>query len=108
MSEMMALRAHARGGPEKLVYESVRRPDPSSGEVLIEVHAAAITFAELSWDETWSHIPTIPSHEVSGVVAGLGADVERFSVGDEVFGRIPFERHGAAADFVTVSVDDLA
>lgn len=75
MSEMKALRAHVRGGPENLVYEVTRRPEPASDEVLIEVHAAAITFAELVWDETWSHTPTIPSHEVSGVVVELGADL---------------------------------
>lgn len=42
------------------------------------MHAAAITFAELTWDESWTtrdgrdRTPVIPSHEVSGTVAGLG------------------------------------
>ncbi|MEO5833870.1 MAG: NADP-dependent oxidoreductase [Nakamurella sp.] len=105
---MRALRAHTRGGPENLQYESAPRPEPGPGEVLIEVHAAAITFAELTWDETWSHLPTIPSHEVSGVVVGLGDAVERFRVGDEVFGLIRFDRQGAAAEYVTVPAGDLA
>ena len=47
---MMALRAHARGGPEQLVYEAAPVPVPGPGEALVAVHAAAITFAELSWD----------------------------------------------------------
>ena len=51
---MMALRAHARGGPEQLVYEQAPTPRPGPGEALIEVHAAAITFAELTWDQTWT------------------------------------------------------
>jgi len=51
---MMALRAHARGGPEQLVYESAPVPVPGPGEALVAVHAAAITFAELSWDESWT------------------------------------------------------
>ncbi len=81
MSTMMALRAHARGGPEQLVYEQAPVPSAGPGEVLIAVHAAAITFAELTWDLEWTtrdgkdRTPVIPSHEMSGVVAGLGAGV---------------------------------
>ena len=80
MADMTALRAHHRGGPEVLVVERAPIPAPGAGEVLIEVHAAAITFDELNWDETWMHdgvdrTPTIPSHEVSGVVAATGQDV---------------------------------
>src|SRR3954470_12789934 len=54
MATMRALRAHTRGGPEVLVYESVPRPTVTNGELLIAVHAAAITFDELAWPETWS------------------------------------------------------
>ena len=50
MGTMMALRAHARGGPEQLVYEQAPAPAAGPGEALIAVHAAAITFAELTWD----------------------------------------------------------
>ena len=45
---MMALRAHARGGPEQLVFEQAPVPVPWPGEALVEVHAAT-TFAELTW-----------------------------------------------------------
>jgi len=51
---MMALRAHTRGGPEQLVYEEAPTPVPGPGEALVEVHAAAITFAELTWDLSWT------------------------------------------------------
>src|ERR1700722_19853022 len=51
---MMALRAHRRGGPDQLEYETAPTPQPRAGEVLIEVHAAGITFAELDWDLTWT------------------------------------------------------
>jgi NADPH:quinone reductase-like Zn-dependent oxidoreductase len=87
---MMALRAHARGGPEQLVYEQAPTPLPGPGEALVEVHAAAITFAELTWDQTWTdsagqdRTPTIPSHEVSGTVAGLGPDAGTVQPGQEV------------------------
>jgi NADPH:quinone reductase-like Zn-dependent oxidoreductase len=116
MDTMMAVRAHQRGGPEVLVYESAPIPRPGAGEVLVEVHAAAITFAELSWDETWSHLPTVPSHEFSGVVSALGDDVRAtdvgddvsLDIGDEVYGLIRFDRDGAAAQFVTVAAVDIA
>jgi NADPH:quinone reductase-like Zn-dependent oxidoreductase len=107
MGSMMALRGHTRGGPDVLVYESAPRPTPRNGEVLIAVHAAAITFAELTWPETWTsggvdRTPVIPSHEFSGVVAEVGDGVTGLSAGDEVYGLVPFDRDGAAAEYVSV------
>src|SRR6476620_6190153 len=108
MTKMTALRAHRRGGPEVLDVEPAPVPQPAAGEVLVAVHAAGITFDELTWDETWTHVPVIPSHEVSGVVAATGTGVTDFAVGDEVYGLIRFDRDGAAADYVTVPAADLA
>jgi NADPH:quinone reductase-like Zn-dependent oxidoreductase len=110
---MKALRAHTRGGPEVLVYESAPRPTPQDGELLVAVHAAAITFDELTWPETWSsdgvdRTPIVPSHEFSGVVAEVGGGVTDLAVGDEVYGLAPFDRDGAAAEFVRVPVDFVA
>src|ERR1700710_2295981 len=100
MATMKALRAHARGGPEQLVYEDVPRPSPGPGEALIEVHAAGITFDELTWDPSWTtpdgndRTPMIPSHEVSGVVTAVGEQASEVAVGDEVFALIDFYRDG--------------
>jgi NADPH:quinone reductase-like Zn-dependent oxidoreductase len=110
---MMALRAHSRGGPEVLVYESAPVPVPGPDEVLVEVHAAAITFAELTWEETWSRggvdrTPVVPGHEVSGVVVGTGGPGLGLDVGDEVYGLVRFDRDGAAAGYVAVPAADLA
>ncbi len=110
---MMALRAHSRGGPEVLVYEPAPIPATGAHEVLVEVYAAAITFAELSWQETWQRdghdrTPIVPSHEVSGVVAAIGAEVTGLDVGTAVYGLIRFDRDGAAADYVAVPAVDLA
>jgi NADPH:quinone reductase-like Zn-dependent oxidoreductase len=114
MATMMALRAHARGGPEELVYESAPVPAPGPGEALVAVHAAGITFAELTWDLSWTtrdgrdRTPVIPSHEVSGVISALGPGVTGLAVGDEVFALIDFDRNGAAADYVAVPAAHLA
>jgi NADPH:quinone reductase-like Zn-dependent oxidoreductase len=113
LTEMTALRAHRRGGPEVLVVERAPVPVPAAGEVLVAVRAAAITFDELTWEETWTRdgadrTPVIPSHEVSGVVSEIGSGVADFTAGDEVYGLVPFDRDGAAAEYVTVPAADLA
>ncbi|MGI8457574.1 MAG: alcohol dehydrogenase catalytic domain-containing protein, partial [Propionibacteriaceae bacterium] len=110
---MMALRAHTRGGPEVLVVEPAPVPVPGPDEVLLEVYAAAITFAELTWEETWQRngadrTPVIPAHEVSGVVVATGGPDLGFAVGDKVFGLIRFDRDGAAAEYVALPAADLA
>src|ERR1700744_1839398 len=111
---MMALRAHTRGGPEQLVYEQAPVPAGRPGEVLVAVHAAGITFAELSWDLPWTtsdgtdRTPVIPAHELSGIVARTGPGVSDPAAGDPVLGLIDFDRDGAAAEFVTVPAANLA
>jgi len=77
------------------------------------VHAAAITYDELLWDESWTRngidrTPIIPSHEVSGTVAALGDRVRDLKIGQDVYGLIEFDRNGAAAQYVTVPAADLA
>lgn len=113
MAEMTALRAHRRGGPEVLAVESAPVPVPAAGEVLVAVHAAAITFDELTWEETWTRdgvdrTPTIVSHEVSGVIAETGPGVTDVQPGDDVYGLVAFDRDGAAAEFVAMPATDLA
>jgi NADPH:quinone reductase-like Zn-dependent oxidoreductase len=112
MTDMMALRAHARGGPEQLVYERAPMPDPGTGEVVVAVHAAGITFAELTWDATWTRdgrdrTPIVPAHEVSGTIAEIGPGVMGLRGGDEVYGLIRFDRDGAAAQYVSIPAADL-
>lgn len=113
MDTMQAIRAHTRGGAEQLHLEQAPVPVPADDEVLVRVHAAAITYDELLWDESWTRdgrdrTPIIPSHEVSGVVAATGAGVTDLSVGQEVYGLIAFDRDGAAAQYVAVRAADLA
>jgi NADPH:quinone reductase-like Zn-dependent oxidoreductase len=117
-TQMQAVRAHVRGGPEVLEYESAPVPQPAADEVLVQVHAAAITFAELTWDESWTRdgndrTPVIPSHEVSGTVLEMGAAAAALlpagiGIGDDVYGLIRFDRDGAAAEYVAVPAADLA
>ena len=103
----LAVRLHPPGaGPADLRVEELPMPAPGPGEVLLEVRAASITRDELTWPV--DRLPAIPSYEVSGVVAALGADVTTLAVGDEVFGLTPFDRDGVATRFAAIPADALA
>ena len=91
--------------PASLACETVPVPDPGPGEVLVEVHATAVTAGELTWPESW---PAIPCHDLSGVVAETGSGVPGWRPGDEVYGLVGFDRPGAAAEYVTAPAADLA
>ena len=114
MSAMMALRAHARGGPEQLVYEQARRRSPDRAKCSLPCTLRRFTFAELTWDLEWTtrddkdRTPVIPSHEMSGIVADLGVGVAGLAAGDEVIGLIDFDRDGAAAEYVVMPGAHLA
>lgn len=111
---MMALRAHARGGPEQLVWEPAPRPVPAAGEVVVRVEATGITFAEFTWDLSWQtadgidRTPVIPGHELVGRVSDIASDVVDVAVGDEVWALVPFDRDGAAAEYVAIEASIVA
>ena len=80
------------GPPENLVVEDMPDPVPESGQLLVEVKAAAVTFPDtLMLEDKYQFKappPYIPGGEVAGVVAALGDGVEGFSVGDRVVGGL--------------------
>ena len=90
---MLAVRLHDDG----LKVEEIETPSPDPGEVLVRVHAAAITRGELEWPV--DRLPAIPSYELSGVVVGSG---------EEVYALTPFDRDGVAAEYSVVPADVLA
>ncbi len=111
---MKAIRLHARGGPEQLVYEDAPEPVLGSDDALVRVHACAITPTELSWPDTYTtwegadRLPSIPGHELSGVVERVAAEVRDVNPGDAVYALTDFRRDGAAAEYVAVRAADLA
>ena len=76
--------------------------------MLVAVRSAAITFDELTWEETWSHWD--PGDPLARGVwrGGRGQGVTDLAPGDEVFGLIRFDRDGAAPEYVAVPAADLA
>jgi NADPH:quinone reductase-like Zn-dependent oxidoreductase len=111
---MKAIRIHQRAGVEGLVYEDAPDPHPNEGDVVVQVHAAAFTPGELEWPGTWAdragrdRIPSIPGHEVAGVVTAVGYGTPGFTVGDRVFGLTDWRRDGTAAEYVAVEARNLA
>lgn len=90
---MRAVRLHKDG----LKLEEISHPEPADGEVLVRVHAAAITRDELTWPT--DRLPAIPSYELSGVVEATG---------EEVMALTPFDRDGVAAEYAVVPSSVLA
>jgi NADPH:quinone reductase-like Zn-dependent oxidoreductase len=80
-----------------LKVEEIETPSPHRGEVLVRVHAAAITRDELGWPV--DRLPAVPSYELSGVVVDSG---------EEVYALTPFDRDGVAAEYAVVPADVLA
>jgi NADPH:quinone reductase-like Zn-dependent oxidoreductase len=88
---MKAIVAHEYGGPEVLKFEDY--PDPVAGpsEVLLKVAAASVNpidykrRAGLTQEFYPMNFPSQIGVDVSGTVLKIGAGVEGFSVGDEVF-----------------------
>ncbi|HWM17007.1 MAG TPA: NADP-dependent oxidoreductase [Microbacterium sp.] len=92
------------------------RPNPQAGgnDVLIEVHASGFTPGELTWPGTWvdhlgrNRTPSIPGHEVAGVVSALGYGTRGLTVGQRVFGLSAWDRDGTLAEYVVVEARNLA
>lgn len=87
---MRALLATAIGGPEVLEWGDVPEPSPGAGEVKVRVLAAAVNWSDiLEREGRYPGGPTPPfvlGHDVLGEVVELGEGVDRFTVGERVYG----------------------
>jgi NADPH:quinone reductase-like Zn-dependent oxidoreductase len=94
----------------------VERPQPEAAlnDVLVEVHASGFTPGELSWPSSWTdrlgrdRTPSIPGHELAGVVSALGYGTRGLSIGQRVFGLTDWTRDGTLAEYVAVEARNLA
>ena len=94
----------------------VERPEPNAAEndVVVEAHASGFTPGELTWTGTWTdrlgrdRTPSIPGHELAGVVSALGYGTRGLSVGQRVFGLTDWTRDGTPAEYAAVEARNLA
>src|SRR5690242_4635662 len=92
------------------------RPEPVAAinDVVVQVHAAGWVPTELEWPSTWTdranrdRTPSIPGHELAGVVTAVGYGTTGLSVGQRVFGLADWYRDGALAQYVAIEARNLA
>ena len=91
---MRAVLCREWGEVDDLRVEEVRAPTPGSGEVLIEVKATAVNYADALMTagryQTRPELPFSPGLETAGVVAACGAGVARFQPGDRVMAILAY------------------
>src|ERR1700739_4252228 len=89
-------------------------PQAADNDVVVRVHAAGFTPGELDWPGTWTdraghdRTPSVPGHELSGVVTELGYGTTGLSVGQRVFGLADWARDGSLAEYTAVEARNLA
>jgi NADPH:quinone reductase-like Zn-dependent oxidoreductase len=94
----------------------VERPVPEAAinDVLVRVHASGFVATELAWPSTWAdrlgrdRTPSVPGHELAGVVSGLGYGTTGLSLGQRVFGLGDWTRDGSLAEYAAVEARNLA
>ncbi|MET9479349.1 NADP-dependent oxidoreductase [Streptomyces sp. NPDC006638] len=112
---MQAVTVHDRdAGTGGLALTELPYPHAAENDVIVRVHAAGFTRGELSWPATWTdragrdRTPSVPGHELSGVVAELGYGTTGLTVGQRVFGLADWTRNGSLAEYAAVEARNLA
>jgi NADPH:quinone reductase-like Zn-dependent oxidoreductase len=94
----------------------VERPEPQAAinDVVVQVHASGFVGTELTWPSTWTdrlrreRAPSIPGHELAGVITALGYGTTGLSVGQRVFGLTDWYRDGTLAEYAAIEARNLA
>jgi len=101
-------------GVAGLSFTDLPHPEAASNDVVVRVHAASFIFNELEWPDTWTdragrdRTPSVPGHDLSGVVVELGYGTTGLSVGQRVFGLADWARNGSLAEYTAVEARNLA
>ncbi|MDX2701683.1 NADP-dependent oxidoreductase [Streptomyces sp. PA03-6a] len=89
-------------------------PLPAINDVIVRIHASGFVPTEMEWPSTWADragrdkTPSIPGHELAGVVTALGYGTTGLSVGQRVFGLADWHRDGTLAEYVAIEARNLA
>jgi len=109
---MKAVRVHAFGGLDAMVYEDVPRPTPGPGQVLVRVAAAGVGPWDL-WVRSGKSalpqpLPLTLGADLSGVVEAVGEGVTGFEPGSAVYGATNARFTGAYADYALAEATMIA
>jgi NADPH:quinone reductase-like Zn-dependent oxidoreductase len=111
--QAMTVRDRA-AGVDGLRLSDIPHPHAAENDVIVRVHAAGFTPGELDWPGTWTdragrdRAQSVPGHDLSGVVAGLGYGTTGLTVGQRVFGLADWTRDGSLAEYTAVEARNLA
>jgi NADPH:quinone reductase-like Zn-dependent oxidoreductase len=89
-------------------------PQPAINDVVVRIHASGFVPTEMEWPSTWTdrldrdRTPSIPGHELAGVVTALGYGTAGLSMGQRVFGLTDWTRDGTLAEYAAVEARNLA
>jgi NADPH:quinone reductase-like Zn-dependent oxidoreductase len=89
-------------------------PKPAINDVVVRIHASGFVPTEMEWPSTWTdrrdrdRRPSIPGHELAGVVTALGYGTTGLSVGQRVFGLADWYRDGTLAEQIAIEARNLA
>ncbi len=94
----------------------VERPEPPAAinDVIVQIHASGFVPTEMAWPSTWTdrrdrtRTPSIPGHELAGVITALGYGTTGLSVGQRVLGLADWYRDGTLAEYVAIEARNLA
>jgi NADPH:quinone reductase-like Zn-dependent oxidoreductase len=101
-------------GVEAMTWTDLDAPHAAENDVIVRVHAAGFTRGELTWPGTWidraghDRAPSVPGHELAGVVVELGYGTTGLTVGQRVFGLTDWARNGSLAEYAAVEARNLA
>jgi len=101
-------------GTAGMTLTDLPQPSVAINDVLVEVRASGWIATELEWPSTWTdraghdRTPSVPGHELAGVVTALGYGTTGLAVGDRVFGLADWHRNGTLAEYVAIEARNLA
>lgn len=80
------MKAYVLHGINDLRYEEVEKPDCPVGWAIIKVKAAGICSSDIPriYTKGTYHFPTIPGHELAGIVDSVGCDIDSSLIGKHV------------------------
>jgi NADPH:quinone reductase-like Zn-dependent oxidoreductase len=111
---MKAIRLHGSRNNATVSLDEIPMPKVGAGEVLVRVHATAVTQGELEWYPTWhtpdgdSRLNAVPSHEFSGIIEELAPDVQGLETSEAVYGLNSWFIDGAAAEYCVTTPAEIA
>jgi NADPH:quinone reductase len=107
MTQMQAIGMAGPGGPEVLRVESLARPVPGQGQLLVKVVAAGVNRPDVLQRRGGypppPGAPSTPGLEIAGEVVGLGTGCGRFVPGDKICALVP---GGGYAEYAVVAEDN--